>query len=107
MVTAATQRTSVRLVRKALACSTAAGSRLPPARQGRRDAIASTAPPNTAATERSAAGYGGGCARHRAVDEADRQKLRSEVERRRTFAIISHPDAGKTTLTEKLLLHGG
>jgi len=33
--------------------------------------------------------------------------LRSEVERRRTFAIISHPDAGKTTLTEKLLLFGG
>jgi peptide chain release factor 3 len=31
----------------------------------------------------------------------------SEVERRRTFAIISHPDAGKTTLTEKLLLYGG
>src|SRR3989454_6225198 len=31
----------------------------------------------------------------------------SEVQRRRTFAIISHPDAGKTTLTEKLLLHGG
>jgi len=30
-----------------------------------------------------------------------------EVERRRTFAIISHPDAGKTTLTEKILLHGG
>jgi len=30
-----------------------------------------------------------------------------EVERRRTFAIISHPDAGKTTLTEKLLYHGG
>jgi len=30
-----------------------------------------------------------------------------EVERRRTFAIISHPDAGKTTLTEKLLLFGG
>jgi len=29
-----------------------------------------------------------------------------EVERRRTFAIISHPDAGKTTLTEKLLLFG-
>ena len=27
-----------------------------------------------------------------------------EVQRRRTFAIISHPDAGKTTLTEKLLL---
>jgi peptide chain release factor 3 len=30
-----------------------------------------------------------------------------EIERRRTFAIISHPDAGKTTLTEKLLFHGG
>ena len=30
-----------------------------------------------------------------------------EVARRRTFAIISHPDAGKTTLTEKLLLYGG
>src|SRR3989449_5684245 len=41
------------------------------------------------------------------VDEQARQKLRSEVGRRRTFAIISHPDAGKTTLTEKLLLHGG
>jgi len=33
--------------------------------------------------------------------------LASEVARRRTFAIISHPDAGKTTLTEKLLLFGG
>ena len=31
----------------------------------------------------------------------------AEVKRRRTFAIISHPDAGKTTLTEKLLLYGG
>jgi len=31
----------------------------------------------------------------------------SEIEKRRTFAIISHPDAGKTTLTEKLLLFGG
>ena len=30
-----------------------------------------------------------------------------EVEKRRTFAIISHPDAGKTTLTEKFLLYGG
>ena len=34
-------------------------------------------------------------------------RLREEVRRRRTFAIISHPDAGKTTLTEKLLLYGG
>ncbi len=33
--------------------------------------------------------------------------LHEEVEKRRTFAIISHPDAGKTTLTEKLLLYGG
>jgi len=33
--------------------------------------------------------------------------MRHEIERRRTFAIISHPDAGKTTLTEKLLLYGG
>jgi peptide chain release factor 3 len=31
----------------------------------------------------------------------------AEIHRRRTFAIISHPDAGKTTLTEKLLYHGG
>jgi len=34
-------------------------------------------------------------------------ELRDEVAKRRTFAIISHPDAGKTTLTEKLLLFGG
>ncbi|MGE3173450.1 MAG: peptide chain release factor 3, partial [Planctomycetota bacterium] len=33
--------------------------------------------------------------------------LQNEIARRRTFAIISHPDAGKTTLTEKLLLYGG
>ena len=35
------------------------------------------------------------------------QQLNDEIARRRTFAIISHPDAGKTTLTEKLLLYGG
>ena len=34
-------------------------------------------------------------------------KLKKEIQKRRTFAIISHPDAGKTTLTEKLLLFGG
>ena len=34
-------------------------------------------------------------------------KYTSEIEKRRTFAIISHPDAGKTTLTEKFLLFGG
>ena len=33
--------------------------------------------------------------------------LQEEIKRRRTFAIISHPDAGKTTLTEKLLWFGG
>ncbi len=33
--------------------------------------------------------------------------LQEEIQKRRTFAIISHPDAGKTTLTEKLLLFGG
>jgi peptide chain release factor 3 len=37
---------------------------------------------------------------------ADSQ-LEREIKRRKTFAIISHPDAGKTTLTEKLLLYGG
>lgn len=35
------------------------------------------------------------------------QQIIEEAKRRRTFAIISHPDAGKTTLTEKLLLYGG
>lgn len=35
------------------------------------------------------------------------KKFREDVLSRRTFAIISHPDAGKTTLTEKLLLFGG
>jgi len=38
---------------------------------------------------------------------ADAGRLAEEARRRRTFAIISHPDAGKTTLTEKLLLYGG
>mgnify|MGYP002079623463 CR=1 FL=1 len=33
--------------------------------------------------------------------------LTKEIARRRTFGIVSHPDAGKTTLTEKLLLFGG
>ena len=40
------------------------------------------------------------------VNSIDPQ-IQREVSRRRTFAIISHPDAGKTTLTEKLLLFGG
>ena len=35
------------------------------------------------------------------------KQLEQEINRRRTFAIISHPDAGKTTLTEKFLLYGG
>ncbi|CAN5585556.1 peptide chain release factor 3 [soil metagenome] len=41
------------------------------------------------------------------VSEGDDRRIRAEIARRRTFAIISHPDAGKTTLTEKLLLYAG
>src|SRR5829696_8981477 len=41
------------------------------------------------------------------IESTNAHPYHSEVERRRTFAIISHPDAGKTTLTEKLLLYGG
>jgi len=41
------------------------------------------------------------------IDSTQNEVLLTEVQRRRTFAIISHPDAGKTTLTEKLLLYGG
>src|SRR6202161_3548468 len=41
------------------------------------------------------------------AESPPRSPLATEVARRRTFAIISHPDAGKTTLTEKLLLFGG
>ncbi|HET7041640.1 MAG TPA: GTP-binding protein, partial [Gemmatimonadales bacterium] len=40
-------------------------------------------------------------------DDVPVTQLETEIRRRRTFAIISHPDAGKTTLTEKLLLYGG
>jgi peptide chain release factor 3 len=42
-----------------------------------------------------------------AADALSRDGLAREIARRRTFAIISHPDAGKTTLTEKLLLYAG
>jgi peptide chain release factor 3 len=45
--------------------------------------------------------------RNRASDWYGMSRIEDEVRRRRTFAIISHPDAGKTTLTEKLLLYGG
>src|SRR5881275_2789880 len=41
------------------------------------------------------------------AESTPRSPFTDEVARRRTFAIISHPDAGKTTLTEKLLLFGG
>jgi peptide chain release factor 3 len=40
-------------------------------------------------------------------ETAAQTDLRNETAKRRTFAIISHPDAGKTTLTEKLLLYSG
>src|SRR4051812_6748107 len=41
------------------------------------------------------------------LTDAEASRIAAEAGRRRTFAIISHPDAGKTTLTEKLLLFGG
>jgi peptide chain release factor 3 len=41
------------------------------------------------------------------ISSQEPSSLEREIARRRTFAIISHPDAGKTTLTEKLLLYGG
>ena len=44
---------------------------------------------------------------HQQPDTAAQSELEREVARRLTFAIISHPDAGKTTLTEKFLLYGG
>ncbi len=44
---------------------------------------------------------------HTIIDSGDTSLLSREIAIRRTFAIISHPDAGKTTLTEKLLLYGG
>ncbi len=44
---------------------------------------------------------------HNSLEKQANQQVQAEVTKRRTFAIISHPDAGKTTLTEKLLLYGG
>lgn len=44
----------------------------------------------------------------RAADtEVDTKAPQTEIDRRRNLAIISHPDSGKTTMTEKLLLYGG
>ena len=45
--------------------------------------------------------------RFRLLEESTLSDLRQEIQNRRTFAIISHPDAGKTTITEKFLLYGG
>ena len=46
-------------------------------------------------------------ASERTTSTNNKSELSAEVNKRRTFAIISHPDAGKTTLTEKFLLYGG
>lgn len=50
---------------------------------------------------------GTGCAGSRQKHSNKYMTLQEEITRRRTFAVIAHPDAGKTTLTEKLLLFGG
>src|SRR6185503_18708330 len=48
-----------------------------------------------------------GLSHHPDLTMAASTDIKVNVAKRRTFAIISHPDAGKTTLTEKLLLYGG
>ena len=55
----------------------------------------------------AASGHTGGVSSHGADNAAAPIDAQGEAARRRTFAIISHPDAGKTTLTEKFLLYGG
>ena len=50
---------------------------------------------------------GTGCVGSRQKHSNKYMTLQEEITRRRTFAVIAHPDAGKTTLTEKLLLFGG
>ena len=55
----------------------------------------------------AASGHTGGVSSHGADNAAAPVDAQGEAARRRTFAIISHPDAGKTTLTEKFLLYGG
>ena len=45
--------------------------------------------------------------RQQSQQESRSKHMQKQISRRRTFAIISHPDAGKTTLTEKFLLYGG
>ena len=54
-----------------------------------------------------ASGQTEGVSIHDADQVSSPARVREEAARRRTFAIISHPDAGKTTLTEKFLLYGG
>ena len=43
----------------------------------------------------------------RKIETVFLMSIKQEINKRRTFGIVSHPDAGKTTLTEKLLLFGG
>eukprot|EP00873_Tetraselmis_striata_P011943 jgi/Tetstr1/432207/TSEL_021663.t1 len=58
--------------------------------------------------EEAAEGGDAGASKKKGADDAKLlQEQQREVSRRRNFAIISHPDAGKTTLTEKLLYYGG
>jgi peptide chain release factor 3 len=65
----------------------------------------SSSPENPSATASDAAGSSDSASTPDAQNPAN--GLTAHVKRRRTFAIISHPDAGKTTLTEKLLLFSG